>query len=66
MYPLLKAVGESLAEAINWCKAGFKPEENITYLADGVIKLFSLKNLEVLLLETSSCFGCTDRSKNQL
>ncbi|RCI06150.1 hypothetical protein CU098_013489, partial [Rhizopus stolonifer] len=25
VYPLLKAVGESLAEAINWCKAGFKP-----------------------------------------
>ncbi|KAI7899312.1 uncharacterized protein BX663DRAFT_441561 [Cokeromyces recurvatus] len=38
-------------------------EDNHSYLADGVIKLYGLKNIEILLLETSGCFGSTDKSK---
>ncbi|GAA5802685.1 hypothetical protein HPULCUR_008159 [Helicostylum pulchrum] len=82
VYPFLEAVSESLAESVNWSKAGFKPgeaplismknqlknselykEETVTYLADGIIKLFGLKNLDILLLETSNHFGCTDKPK---
>ncbi|KAG2235784.1 hypothetical protein INT48_001010 [Thamnidium elegans] len=38
-------------------------EDNHSYLADGIIKLYGLKNIEILLLETSGCFGSTDKSK---
>lgn len=38
-------------------------EDNHIYLADGIIKLCGLKNLEILLLETSGCLGSTDRPK---
>lgn len=38
-------------------------EDNHSYLADGIIKLYGLKNIEVLLLETSGCFGSNDKSK---
>lgn len=38
-------------------------EDNHLYLADGVIRLYGLKGIEVLLLETSGCFSNKDRSK---
>ncbi|CEG78388.1 hypothetical protein RMATCC62417_13005 [Rhizopus microsporus] len=34
------------------------------YLAGGIIKLYGLCELEVLLLETSSHFGCEDKAKS--
>ncbi|EIE90517.1 hypothetical protein RO3G_15228 [Rhizopus delemar RA 99-880] len=34
------------------------------YLADGIIKLYKLKKVEVLLLETSSHFGSQDKAKS--
>ncbi|KAG0938053.1 hypothetical protein G6F57_009619 [Rhizopus arrhizus] len=34
------------------------------YLADGIVKLYDLCELEVLLLETSSHFGCEDNTKS--
>ncbi|EIE90186.1 hypothetical protein RO3G_14897 [Rhizopus delemar RA 99-880] len=33
------------------------------YLADGIMKLYSLGELEVLLLETSNHFGSQDKAK---
>lgn len=33
------------------------------YKADGIMTLNEIHRLELLLLETSSHFGCTDRSK---
>lgn len=33
------------------------------YEADGIMTLYGIHRLELLLLETSSHFGCTDRSK---
>jgi hypothetical protein len=38
-------------------------EDNHLYLADGIIRLYGLKGIEVLLLETSGCFSNKDRSK---
>ncbi|ORE08036.1 hypothetical protein BCV72DRAFT_304060 [Rhizopus microsporus var. microsporus] len=38
-------------------------EENHSYLADGIVKLYGPKDLEVLLLETSSSFASIDRAK---
>ncbi|KAG1489126.1 hypothetical protein G6F48_011629 [Rhizopus delemar] len=38
-------------------------EDSHIYLADGIIKLNGVKNIEILLLETSGCFGSIDRSK---
>lgn len=38
-------------------------EDNHSYLADGIIKLYGLKNIEIVLLETSGCFGSIDKSK---
>ncbi|KAG1323295.1 hypothetical protein G6F62_009748 [Rhizopus arrhizus] len=38
-------------------------EGNHLYLADGIIRLYGLKSIEVLLLETSGCFSNKDRSK---
>ncbi|KAG1454542.1 hypothetical protein G6F46_008470 [Rhizopus delemar] len=38
-------------------------EYNYSYLADEIIRLYGLKYLEILLLETSGCFGSTDRPK---
>lgn len=38
-------------------------EDSHSYLADGIIKLYGLKNIEILLLETSGCFGFIDKSK---
>ncbi|KAI9351838.1 hypothetical protein BD770DRAFT_412698 [Pilaira anomala] len=43
----------------------FYDEESHIYLADGLFnKLYGLKELEILLLETSGCFGSTDQSKH--
>jgi hypothetical protein len=41
----------------------FYNEESRCYLANGIIKLYGMQNTNVLLLETSGCFGNTDRSK---
>ncbi|KAG2203375.1 hypothetical protein INT47_010073 [Mucor saturninus] len=38
-------------------------KDNHSYLADGIIKLHGLKNIEIVLLETSGCFGSIDKSK---
>ncbi|KAG1466888.1 hypothetical protein G6F56_004605 [Rhizopus delemar] len=38
-------------------------EDNYSYLVDGIIKLYGLKNIEIVLLETSGCFGSIDKSK---
>lgn len=37
-----------------------------SYLTDGIMKLYGLKDFEVLLLEASSHSGCTDKSKIRL
>lgn len=39
-------------------------DESTLYKADGVIKRYSFEELEVLLLETSSHFGSTDKAKS--
>jgi hypothetical protein len=42
-------------------------KDNIySYLTDGIMKLYGLKDFEVLLLVASSHFGCTDKSKIRL
>ncbi|KAG1471658.1 hypothetical protein G6F56_001993 [Rhizopus delemar] len=38
-------------------------EDNHSYLADEIIKLYGPENIEVLLLETSGCFGSNDKPK---
>ncbi|KAI8889667.1 hypothetical protein K501DRAFT_315106, partial [Backusella circina FSU 941] len=38
-------------------------EDNHDYLADGIIKLYGLKNIEIFLFETSDCFGSINKSK---
>ncbi|KAI7891202.1 uncharacterized protein EV154DRAFT_509002 [Mucor mucedo] len=38
-------------------------EDNHSYPADGIIKLYGLKNIEIVLLETSGCFGSIDKLK---
>lgn len=38
-------------------------DDSNLYKADGIIKLYSLRELEVLLLETSSYFGSKDKTK---
>lgn len=35
----------------------------MTYLADGIVKLFGLKDHKILLLETSNYFGYIEKSK---
>lgn len=39
-------------------------EESHSYLADGIIKLYGLKDLEILLLEISGSFASMDRAKH--
>ncbi|CEG68183.1 hypothetical protein RMATCC62417_04495 [Rhizopus microsporus] len=34
-----------------------------TYLADGILKLYGLKSVELLLLEASGCYGSSNRAK---
>lgn len=38
--------------------------DKCNYLADGIIKLYGLKEIEILLLETSWHFRCTIKSKH--
>lgn len=40
------------------------PEGSSLYNADGIIKFYNIKQLEILLLETSSSFGSTDKTKS--
>ncbi|KAI8351191.1 hypothetical protein EDC96DRAFT_447990 [Choanephora cucurbitarum] len=77
IFPFLKAVATAVAEETSSSaelvvgetplvsmKKQLKEDESAKlYLADGLIRLYGLKNLELLLLETSSCFGCKDRAK---
>lgn len=58
--------GEATLEAMKYqvkatriCK-----DENYQYKADGLIKLYGIKKLEILLMETSSFFGSKDRCKH--
>lgn len=74
IFPFLKAVAEALPSS---CKAEFevgetpliamekqlKDEDDALYHADGILKLYGLKELEILLLETSSFFGCNSGVK---
>ncbi|KAI9263835.1 hypothetical protein EDC94DRAFT_606280 [Helicostylum pulchrum] len=41
-------------------------DESHTYLADGIIKLLRLKDIEMLFLETSSPFANTVKAKNRV
>lgn len=42
---------------------GIQDNERFQYKADGIIKLYDLKQLEILLLETSGSFGNTGKVK---
>lgn len=37
--------------------------DNYSYLVDDIINLYDLKNTDILLLETSSNFGCANKLK---
>ncbi|KAL9538744.1 hypothetical protein MBANPS3_010706 [Mucor bainieri] len=78
IYPFLKCLAALVRETIDDCIAEFvvgetplesmkkqlvEEDESSLYLADGLIKLFGLKEVEIVLLETSSHFGCTDSAK---
>ncbi|CAO3679486.1 unnamed protein product [Rhizopus stolonifer] len=60
--------GQSLLESMsNQLKAaGVSVDEKSQYKTDGMIKLFGLKNLELLLLETSGHFSNRDNVKIKL
>lgn len=45
-------------------KSEILKDDKCNYLADGIIKLYGLKEIEILLLETSWHFRCTDKSKH--
>lgn len=45
-------------------KSELYKNDKCDYLADGIIKLYGLKEIEILLLETSWHFSCMDRSKH--
>ncbi|KAI9258446.1 hypothetical protein EDC94DRAFT_635717 [Helicostylum pulchrum] len=67
IYPFIEAVtafvaNTSMAKQLKSFE--FYDEESHTYLADGLFKLYGLKGLGILLLETSGCFGNTDRVKH--
>ncbi|RCH90159.1 hypothetical protein CU097_003960 [Rhizopus azygosporus] len=38
-------------------------KDSHTYLADGILKLYGLKSVEILLLEASGCYGSSNRAK---
>lgn len=44
---------------------GMNLDDRNTYKADGIIRLYGCKNLEILVLETSHHFGCTDEPKSR-
>jgi hypothetical protein len=71
-------VASFLADNSDWCKPGeasllamtkqlqmfdIYKDDIHSYLADGIIKLYGLKKLKVLLLETSNKFGCMEKPK---
>lgn len=60
--------GQPCLESMTWqLKAtGATVDETSQYKSDGLIKLFGLKNLELLLLETSGHFSNTDKVKLSL
>lgn len=45
---------------------GMMIDEKFQYKSNGLVKLFGLKNLEQLLLETSGNFSDTDKTKSKL
>ncbi|KAI9470665.1 MAG: hypothetical protein EXX96DRAFT_622871 [Benjaminiella poitrasii] len=58
--------GEATLEAMK-CQvksARIGEDEKYYYKADGLIKLYGMKKLEILLMETSNFFGCKDKSKH--
>lgn len=78
VYPFLKTAANAVGEETNsgaQFRVGEAPltamkeqmkgygDANL-YLADGIVKLYDLCELEVLLLETSSHFGCEDNTKS--
>lgn len=77
LYPFLKIVAKAINEKTS-CGAIFKagevllqamkkqindPDEASLYYAGGIIKFYKINQLEVLLLETSSSFGSSDKTK---
>lgn len=58
--PCLKSMARQLKAT------GITVDETSQYKSDGLIKLFGLKNLELLLLETSGHFSNTDNVKIKL
>ncbi|KAG1631872.1 hypothetical protein G6F44_010886 [Rhizopus delemar] len=81
IFSFLKSVSETISECVENCKAEFEvgetpliamkkqlddTDEATLYYADGIIKLYGVKEVEVLLLETSSFFGCTNNAKKVL
>lgn len=81
VFPFLKAVSEAISECVQDSRAEFEvgetpliamkkqlgdTDEATLYCADGIIKLYGMQEVEVLLLETSSFFGCTNSAKKAL
>lgn len=78
LYPFLKAVSKAAKEETDsgaLFKTGEVPlqamknqtndsNEAGIYLADGVIRFYKIKQLEVLILETSSSFNKSDKVKS--
>lgn len=80
LFPFLKAVAAELGAAkTDFCYGEICLEAMSTQLkalnmmvdgcnkhnADGLIRMYGYKNLEILLLKTSSYFGCSDHSKSK-
>jgi hypothetical protein len=55
--PVLKSMSKQLKEL------GLQVDDKSQYKADGIIKLFKMKEIEVLFLETSGSFGNKDKVK---
>lgn len=74
--PVAKAVADSVSSSDAECKVeeaalkamitqiGDTSDESNLYKADEIITLHGMKEVETLLLETSSHFGSTDKSKS--
>jgi hypothetical protein len=78
-FPFLKSVAKAVAENVKNSDEEFKmgeaplkammkqlddKDESTLYKADGIVKLYGMKGLEVLILETSSHFGSNDNAKS--
>ncbi|KAI8967942.1 hypothetical protein BDF20DRAFT_908219 [Mycotypha africana] len=57
-----EAVLKSMSNQLK--KSDIFKNDRCSYLADGIVKLYGLKEIEILLLETSWHFNCTDKSKH--